>query len=169
MPATASRTVASSSAGNACRSAEAANRVASSSRPAAKRATARVATRGPRSACRGGRQFERSPGELGGSGRIARTEISRRLEHDGDGGFVARLGAVGELLRHLDGKRAFSQEDVGRLTVERPANRGGGAGPHCLADQVVRECQPVAALNEDASLDKILIGSSSSGIGIRAS
>jgi len=54
------------------------------------------------------RQFECSPGELGGTGRITRTENARSLEQGSDGGFIARLGAVGELLRHLDGKRALS-------------------------------------------------------------
>ena len=101
------------------------------------------------------RQFERSPGELGGSGRVARTKIAGRFEQGGDGGFVARLGAVGELLSHLDRYRAFGHEHVGRLAVKRPANRDGGTGPHRLADQVVSERKAIAALHEDASLDKI--------------
>jgi hypothetical protein len=74
----------------------------------------------------------------------------------GDGDFVARLGAVGELLRDLDGKCAVGQQHVGRLTVKRAPNRDRGAGPHCFADQVVSECQPIADLSEDVSLDKFL-------------
>jgi hypothetical protein len=85
-------------------------------------------------------QFERSPGELGGTGRVARAESARSRKQGGDGGFVARLGAVGELLGHLNGKRAPGHEHVGRLTVECPTGRDGGTRPHCLADQVVSEC-----------------------------
>ncbi len=76
------------------------------------------------------------------------------MKQGGDGGFVAGLGAVCELLCYLDGQRAPGQEHAGRLTVERPANRDGGARSHCLADQVVSECQLVAAVGKDVGLDE---------------
>ena len=71
------------------------------------------------------RQLQCPVGKLGGDSRVGRPKCVSGLEQGGDGGFVAGLGAVRELLRHLDGERAAGQEDAGRLTVERPANRDG--------------------------------------------
>ena len=63
--------------------------------------------------------------KLGSGSRVRRPEGVSSLKQSGDSGFVARLGAVSEVLCHLDGEGTSGQQYVGRLPVERPANRAG--------------------------------------------
>src|SRR5580700_9863224 len=58
------------------------------------------------------RQLQCPARKLGSGRRIRRPKGVSGLQQSGDGGFVTELGAVSEVLCHLDGERAPGQEHV---------------------------------------------------------
>jgi hypothetical protein len=102
------------------------------------------------------RQLERALGQIRADPRIGPCQRLSRLQQDRDRLLVARLGAGGELRRHLDRCGAAREQHVGRLAIER-SPRGDG---HCLADgladEVVAEREALAALDEHPAVDELL-------------
>ena len=115
----------------------------------------------------GRRQLQCPAGQLGSSSRVRRPEGVSGLQQGGDRGFVAGIGAVRELLGHLDGQRAPGQEHIGRLTVERPANRDGELARTASRIKSCPNASRSPLSMKMSAWTSSLIGSSRSATGIR--
>ena len=103
-------------------------------------------------------ELKRPAAQVGGGPWVGRTQRLSGLEQRRDGGLVPGLSARHQLKSDLHGQRASGEEDRGRLTIERTADRDGDAGPHGLQRQVVDEGQRTVPFDQHVAQRQLLQG-----------
>jgi hypothetical protein len=68
---------------------------------------------------------------------------------------VARLGAVGQLHRNLDGQGSTGDQYLGAAAVQCTAYRRGNTGLFRVTNQFTAEGQPLAGIRQDARFDQL--------------
>ena len=101
------------------------------------------------------RNLERALTELRGGSRVRRDERLRGIEQRSHRHLITDFGAGRELPGNFDRQRACFEQDVRGLAVECTAGGDRHADADRLAGDVVPECQPFVALDEQIRLEEL--------------